>query len=88
MAYSDFTFTMLQKQLDLVIEEIHDLFAHVPEGTVSEFLHITLEENVPLALSIQTEKARSSSGKVRSGSFFRLLMRPPLRFRRRTHFTT
>jgi len=59
MAYSDFTLTAVQKQFHLTLQEIRDLYATVPEVTVSDFLQVTLDENVPLALAIHTEKARS-----------------------------
>jgi hypothetical protein len=59
MAYSDFTLTTVQKQFHLTLQEIRDLYVTVPEVTVSDFLQATLDENVPLALAIHTEKARS-----------------------------
>jgi len=59
MAYSDFTLASIQRQFHLTIDEVQDLFVAAPEVPVSDFLHTTLDENVPLALAIQTEKARS-----------------------------
>ena len=59
MAYSDFTLASVQRQFHLTIHEAQDLFVVAPEVSVSDFLHTTLDENVPLALAIQTEKARS-----------------------------
>jgi hypothetical protein len=59
MAYSDFTLATVQKQFRLTICEVRDAFATIPEISVSDFLQATLDENVPLALAIQTEKARS-----------------------------
>lgn len=59
MAYSDFTLPELTKRFNLVIDEQRDLFAGLPEITPSAFLQATLAENAPLALAIQTEKARS-----------------------------
>jgi len=59
MAYSDFTFREAVKRFELTVIEQEDLFAPVAELVVSAFLHTTLAENVPLALAIQTEKARS-----------------------------
>ena len=59
MAYSDFTtLTSAKKKLDLE-DETRDLFAQTPEFTISEALQNTLKENIPLALAIATEKARS-----------------------------
>jgi hypothetical protein len=59
MAYSDFSLTTVQKQFHLTLQEIRDLYAAVPKVVVSDFLQATLDENVPLALAIHTEKARS-----------------------------
>ena len=59
MAYSDFTLASVQRQFHLTIHEAQDLFVAAPEVSVSDFLRTTLDENVPLALAIQTEKARS-----------------------------
>ena len=59
MAYSDFTLASVQRQFHLTIHEVQDLFLAAPEVSISDFLHTTLDENVPLALAIQTEKARS-----------------------------
>lgn len=60
MAYSDFTtLTAVQKKFDLIVDETRSLFANVPEIQISAHLQTTLQENVPLALAIATEKARS-----------------------------
>ena len=59
MAYSDFTFREAVKRFELTVIEQEDLFAPVAEHVVSAFLQTTLAENIPLALAIQTEKARS-----------------------------
>jgi hypothetical protein len=60
MAYSDFTtLSNLTKQFSLILREETDLFAMVLEQPASEFLTTTLQDNVPLALAIDTEKARS-----------------------------
>ena len=42
-----------------MLHERSDLFAQVAEVTLSDYLSMTLKENVPLALAINTEKARS-----------------------------
>ena len=47
------------KHFQLVLNERTDLFAQVPELAMSDYLSMTLKENVPLALAINTEKARS-----------------------------
>jgi uncharacterized membrane protein len=59
MAYSDFTLPKVVKEFQLVLNERSDLFAQVAEVTLSDYLSMTLKENVPLALAINTEKARS-----------------------------
>jgi hypothetical protein len=59
MAYSDFTLQIVVKELQLVLNERTNLFAQIPESVLSDYLTMTLKENVPLALAIHTEKARS-----------------------------
>jgi hypothetical protein len=59
MAYGDFTLAELKSRFQLVIDEDQSLFdgfepVEIP-GRLDEFL----EENIPLALAIDTEKARS-----------------------------
>lgn len=58
MAYSDFTFDKLENDLQLTLSEI-DLFSHVKSLQVGALLEEILKENVPLGLTINTEKARS-----------------------------
>jgi hypothetical protein len=59
MAYSDFTLKKVLSEFELRLFENTDLFATVSAIEPSAFLTETLAENVPLALSISTEKARS-----------------------------
>ena len=59
MAYSNFTLRQVEKDFHLQIEEKIDLFAHVEAIAPSEDLKRILAENIPLALAINTEKARS-----------------------------
>jgi hypothetical protein len=59
MAYSDFTLPEVTRRFQLTINEQPDLFASAKEVPVSPLLAETLRENTPLALAIQTEKARS-----------------------------
>ena len=59
MSYSEFTFQSLRDKLSLHLMQDAALFAHVEEVAVSEYLETTLQENVALALNINTEKARS-----------------------------
>ncbi|MGB5960270.1 MAG: hypothetical protein WBG73_06385 [Coleofasciculaceae cyanobacterium] len=59
MAYSDFTLDKVIKTFALTISEKVGLFSKLPELDISEALVETLRENLPLALAINTEKARS-----------------------------
>ncbi len=58
MAYAEFTFQKLETDLKLLIEEA-DLYSNVRPLEISSIFSDILRENVPLALSINTEKARS-----------------------------
>jgi hypothetical protein len=59
MSYSEFTFRDLREKLSLQVIQAGSLFASVAGVRISEYLTVTLEENVPLALNINTEKARA-----------------------------
>lgn len=59
MAYDEFTLPGLKRLFGLQIEERKDLFGHAPPATVSAWLRETLDYQLPLALEISTEKARS-----------------------------
>jgi hypothetical protein len=59
MAYRDFTLTTIIKDFRLKLDEEADLFAVTPELSPSAALVAILDETVPLALTIHTEKARS-----------------------------
>ncbi|NES06848.1 MAG: hypothetical protein F6K22_30955 [Okeania sp. SIO2F4] len=59
MPYRDFTLPKIQQEFSLKIHEKVDLFANIPEVQPREFLKQTLQNNLPLALAINTEKARS-----------------------------
>jgi hypothetical protein len=59
MAYSDFTLQEVAQRFQLILEEQHNLFAAVPEVVPGDFLCALLDENIPLALALSTEKARS-----------------------------
>ncbi len=58
MAYSDFTFEKLENDLQLIIDEA-DLYSSVKSMEASNILEETLKENIPLGLTINTEKAKS-----------------------------
>ncbi len=59
MAYSDFKLSELIKTFGLTLSETVDLFADVEEVECSENLAFNLKDNIPLAVAIGTEKARS-----------------------------
>ena len=59
MSYSEFTLESVQTAFDLMIAERANLLDDSPLGETSEFLKELLKEFVPLALAMNTEKARS-----------------------------
>jgi hypothetical protein len=59
MAYSDFSLKMAKSELGLELIEGQSLFADLEPIAISSYLAQTLKRNVPLALAINTEKARS-----------------------------
>jgi hypothetical protein len=59
MAYSDFTLAKVSKTFELKILDAVNMFSAIPELESSNFLVETLLYTVPLAISSNTEKARS-----------------------------
>ncbi|MGK7905539.1 MAG: hypothetical protein AB4352_29865 [Hormoscilla sp.] len=59
MYYSEFTLEELESKFQLTITEEVPLFDTVEPVTPSGLLRETLAENIPLALAVDTEKARS-----------------------------
>ena len=59
MTYSDFKLSEIIQKFELTLNEVSGLFADVPEEEPSNLLTTILKENVDLAVSINTEKARS-----------------------------
>lgn len=59
MAYSEFTLKKVKQEFELTIIEDKAVFEEITPIAVSDFLSKQLENNVPLALAINTEKARS-----------------------------
>jgi hypothetical protein len=59
VAYSDFSIKQVQEAFGLEIDEGLGGFAGIESVPVSDYFVATLEENIPLAVSINTEKARS-----------------------------
>ena len=59
MSYSDFTLKRVKDELDVNVVEDRDLFSHIQEIQISEYLSTTLNYNVPLAMAVGTEKVRS-----------------------------
>jgi hypothetical protein len=59
MSYSDFSLKQIKEKLKLEIVENQDLFSAIIELPVSDLLSATLKYNIPLAMAVGTEKARS-----------------------------
>ena len=59
MAYSDFTLASALEKLALTLRQEESLFAEVEATEPSALLAEVLKDNVPTALAIHTEKARS-----------------------------
>ena len=59
MAYSDFNLRKVASDFSLTLEERKGVFAHTPAIDISATFAAALQENVPLAKAINTEKARS-----------------------------
>jgi hypothetical protein len=59
MAYSNFKLAQVLQKFELVTDSTVDLFPNITPITPSDLLKNTLEQNVPLARQIATEKARS-----------------------------
>jgi hypothetical protein len=58
MPYSSFKLQGVVEQFNLTLEERIQLFVNVEPVQPSDFLMMTLDENVPLATAINSEKAR------------------------------
>ena len=59
MPYSKFTLEEVLTKFDLTLVENLGKFNNLPEVPPSQLLKETLEDNIPLAVAIATEKARS-----------------------------
>ena len=59
MAYSDFSLSQVETDFDLILQERVEIFKDIHPVTPSDLLRDVLDENIPLALEIDTEKARS-----------------------------
>ncbi len=59
MVYDDFLLDAVMQQFSLQVRQEDDLFASVAPASISDLLRQTLAGNVPLAVDIGTEKARS-----------------------------
>ena len=59
MSYSQFTLESLKTTFGITIVETAGIFADIPDVEYSNYLTETLRYNIPLALSIASEKARS-----------------------------
>ncbi|MDQ7091238.1 MAG: hypothetical protein Q9M50_11480 [Methylococcales bacterium] len=59
MSYSDFTLKKIKQDLGIKVIEDEDLFSPVEAVKISDYLTSTLKYNLPLAMALGTEKARS-----------------------------
>lgn len=59
MAYSDFNLAKAKNTLSLTLDETRNLFRNLPGVKPSDLLTRLLDENLPLATAINSEKARS-----------------------------
>ncbi|EDN66042.1 conserved hypothetical protein [Beggiatoa sp. PS] len=59
MSYSDFSVKKVKTAFQINIHETLGLFSNVSKKPISSHLQETLFDNVPLSISINTEKARS-----------------------------
>lgn len=59
MPYSDFTIRQAQRDFSLEIIEKAGIFSTIEPAQISDIFAKILEENIPLAVSINTEKVRS-----------------------------
>lgn len=59
MPYCQFTVEQIKTNFGITLTRAVDLFADIPEIEPSNFLQETLQFNLPLALEINSEKARS-----------------------------
>ncbi len=59
MSYSDFTLKKIKQELGIKVIEDKDLFSQVEAVKISDYLTSTLKYNLPLAMALGTEKARS-----------------------------
>jgi hypothetical protein len=59
MAYSEFTLVEVKRAFQLDIDEMADLYSAVSPVPISPWLSETLDETLPLALAVNTEKVRS-----------------------------
>ena len=59
MPYSEYTIKKVKEDFNLEIVEAKDVFGEIEPAKVSDEFKLKLDDNVPLALAINTEKARS-----------------------------
>lgn len=59
MSYSQFSLAQVVEQFNLTVTEGAGLFQDAPSLEISAYLQETLSFNVPLALAVNSEKARS-----------------------------
>ncbi|MEZ4526492.1 MAG: hypothetical protein R2941_11290 [Desulfobacterales bacterium] len=87
MSYSDFSIKQICKEFQVSVREEMGLFTGIGEIPVSDSLSEILAENVPLAISINTEKARSELVIANILLEIRKIFKPKISFFSGTEFT-
>jgi hypothetical protein len=59
MSYGQFSLEQIKSEFGITLAEKAGFFTEIPEKQYSQWLRETLEYNIPLALSINSEKSRS-----------------------------
>ena len=59
MAYSQFTLRDIEAKLGITLTDVPDMFASVPDGQLGSAVASLLDTYLPLAIGINTEKAKS-----------------------------
>ncbi len=59
MSYADFTMKRIQDEFNLELIEKWGFFSEIARVSISAYFAETLAENIPIAVSINTEKAKS-----------------------------
>jgi hypothetical protein len=86
MAYSDFTLERVENELGVILETSGNLFGAIAPIPPSDWLVQTLDRLMPLALRVNSEKARSESPYFPTAQYYLYTHRDqPKQSRRRRH---